>query len=123
MKKRPVLLLRACYWFGATFDAAMVIPMLCPSVGARVFRIDGFRPGVEYRYAMFMGASLMLGWTMLTRTRFTSLNRLEEVFHWVEPAALVGRARECALGLESHRTEPLASGKAFEVLCFRKVAA
>jgi hypothetical protein len=63
--KRSASLLRACYWFGAIFDAAMVIPMLVPSVGARVLGIDDFRPGVEYRYAMFIGASLMLGWTAL----------------------------------------------------------
>jgi len=63
--QHPVLLLRACYWFGAVFDAAMVVPMLFPSVGARVLGIEDFRPGVEYRHAMFMGASLMLGWTAL----------------------------------------------------------
>lgn len=63
--KRRILLLRSCYWFGAIFDAAMVIPMLFPSVAARVFGIDNFHPGVEYRYAMFIGASLMLGWTAL----------------------------------------------------------
>lgn len=62
---RGVLLLRGCYWCGAIFDAAVVIPMLFPSVAARLFGIDGFRPSVEYRYAMFIGASLMLGWTAL----------------------------------------------------------
>lgn len=63
--KPNVLLLRGCYWFGAIFDAAVVIPMLFPPVAARVFGIDGLRPTIEYRYAMFIGASLMLGWTAL----------------------------------------------------------
>ena len=63
--KRRVLLLRTCYWFGAAFDAVTVFPMLLPSVAARVFGIDNFHPGVEYRYAMFLAASLMLGWTAL----------------------------------------------------------
>jgi hypothetical protein len=62
---RRVLLLRACYWFGAIVDAVAVIPMLFPSAAARVFGIDNFHPGVEYRYAMFLAASLMLGWTAL----------------------------------------------------------
>ena len=62
---RRTLPLRVCYWFGAIFDAAVIIPMLFPSIAGRVFGIEGFRPGVEYRYAMFIGASLMLGWTAL----------------------------------------------------------
>jgi hypothetical protein len=62
---RRVLLLRLCYWFGAIVDAVAVIPMLFPSAAARVFGIDNFHPGVEYRYAMFLAASLMLGWTAL----------------------------------------------------------
>jgi len=62
---RKVSLLRACYWFGAVFDAVMVVPMLVPSVAASMFRIKAFDPGVEYRYAMMIGGSLMLGWTAL----------------------------------------------------------
>jgi hypothetical protein len=62
---RHVPLVRACYWFGAIFDGAVIVPMLFPTVAARVFGLDQFHPGVEYRYAMFMGASLMLGWTAL----------------------------------------------------------
>jgi hypothetical protein len=30
-----------------------------------MYGIPGFNPGYEYRYAMGMGASLMLGWTFL----------------------------------------------------------
>jgi hypothetical protein len=62
---RRVFWLRACCWLGATVDAIMVVPMVSPSIAAVMFGIDGFRPGVEYRYAMFVGASLMLGWTVL----------------------------------------------------------
>lgn len=58
-------MLRLCCLFGAAFDAVMLIPMLWPSVGARVFGIANFQPGVDYRFAMYIGASLMLGWTVL----------------------------------------------------------
>lgn len=56
----------------------------------------------------------------VTPTRFASLRRLDPLFRFVEPAALVKCARECALALESQRTETLRSGKAFAVLRFRR---
>jgi len=39
--------------------------MLHPDVGGRLFGIVNFHPGADYRYAMAVGASLMLGWTCL----------------------------------------------------------
>ena len=63
--KRSIILLRIAYWMGAAMDAAMLIPMLFPPVGAALFGIADFHPGAEYRYAMYVGASLMAGWTAL----------------------------------------------------------
>lgn len=63
--KNKTGLLRISYWFGAVIDGVMVIPMLFPSVGGALLGIDHFNPGIEYRYAMMIGASLMLGWTVL----------------------------------------------------------
>jgi Methyltransferase domain len=60
---------------------------------------------------------------VVTPTRFTSLCSLESVFHFVGPDSLVARAATLGLPLESRRTEPLGSGKAFEVLRFRKAPA
>jgi len=57
--------LRVSYWAGAIADAAAAVAMLFPSVGAAVYDMDGFEPGSEYRYAMRLGASLMIGWTLL----------------------------------------------------------
>lgn len=57
----------------------------------------------------------------VTPTRFTSLARLETIFRFVDPVALVDCAGGCALPLLSRRTEPLASGKAFDILHFRRV--
>jgi hypothetical protein len=56
----------------------------------------------------------------VTPTRFTSLCSLESVFQFVEPDVLVARAAALGLPLESRWMEPLESGKAFEVLRFRK---
>ena len=63
--KNPTMLLRISYWLGAIVDGFMVVPMLSPRVGGALFGIEDFRPGDEYRYAMMIGASLMLGWTVL----------------------------------------------------------
>ncbi len=49
----------------AIHDAVMLIPMLWPPVGARLFGIANFQPDTDYRFAMFIAASLMLGWTVL----------------------------------------------------------
>ncbi len=58
----------------------------------------------------------------VTPTRFTSLRLLESVFHFVEPEHLISHATTLGLELESRHREPLESGKAFEVLRFRKGA-
>lgn len=39
--------------------------MLSPELFAATNGLQNFHPGIEYRYAMGMGASLMLGWTAL----------------------------------------------------------
>lgn len=57
--------LRVSYWAGAIFDALVIIPMLSPKVASIAFGIANFNPGVDYRYAMDIAASLMLGWVAL----------------------------------------------------------
>jgi hypothetical protein len=39
--------------------------MLSPELFATINGLPEFHPGIAYRYAMGMGASLMLGWTVL----------------------------------------------------------
>lgn len=56
----------------------------------------------------------------VTRTDYPSLLRLEAVFHFVDPASLIARARAAGLELQTRRTEPLTSGKTFEMLQFRR---
>jgi SAM-dependent methyltransferase len=59
----------------------------------------------------------------VTPSPFTSLRSLETLFRFVDPVALVDGARGAGLALDSRRTEPLSTGKAFEVLRFVKVKA
>lgn len=56
---------------------------------------------------------------VVTPTGFASLSRLEGLFHFVAPEALVALADRESLRVTERRTEPLPSHKAFEVLHFR----
>ena len=63
--QNKVIFLRISYWLGAVLDGFMVLPMLCHRIGGIIFGIDNFNPGNDFKYAMMVGASLMLGWTVL----------------------------------------------------------
>jgi hypothetical protein len=58
------LWLQICYWVGAVFDGATVIPMLFPQAASMVFGISP-HPETSYRVAMAMATPLMMGWTVL----------------------------------------------------------
>ncbi len=61
---------------GAFFDGLVTIPMLSPTIAARLFLISDFEPGPDYRYAMYIAASLMVGWTcLLIWTAFQPIER------------------------------------------------
>jgi len=53
--KNKITWLRVSYWAGAVADGIAARRMLFPKIA----------DGAEYRYAMFLAASLMLGWTFL----------------------------------------------------------
>ncbi|MCD4739080.1 MAG: hypothetical protein K8R89_07470 [Anaerolineae bacterium] len=57
--------LRISYWTGAILDGLAAVQMLVPAVFAATNKLPDFHPGADYKYAMGMGASLMLGWTVL----------------------------------------------------------
>ena len=61
----PIRWLRVSYWTGAIADALAAVAMWFPEAGGALYRMEGFEPGADYRYAMRLGASLMLGWTVL----------------------------------------------------------
>ncbi len=64
-ESKAIKFLRASYWVGAFFDALVIVPMLSPRVASVVFGIPNFNPGNDYGYAMYIAASLMLGWVSL----------------------------------------------------------
>ncbi len=55
--------LRAAFILGAVVDAVMVPVMLIPELARILWGFADFSS--TYRYAMMMGAALMLGWTIL----------------------------------------------------------
>jgi hypothetical protein len=58
-------LMRIAFLVGAVTDGLAIVPMLSRRIGATLFGGDPSRGGPECRYAMGLGASLMLGWTLL----------------------------------------------------------
>ncbi len=64
-ESKAIKFLRVSYWVGAIFDALVIIPMLLPQVASIAFGIPNFNPGNDYGYAMYIAASLMLGWVSL----------------------------------------------------------
>lgn len=64
-KSRTIKFLRVSYWVGAIFDAFVLIPMFSTKAASVVFGIPNFNPGNDYGYAMYIAASLMIGWVSL----------------------------------------------------------
>ncbi len=60
-----ILFLKITLWTGAVFDGVVLFPMLSPEIGGMILGIPNFNPGMDYKYAMLIGASLMAGWTSL----------------------------------------------------------
>ncbi len=64
-ESKTIRFLRVSYWAGAIFDALVLIPMLSPRVASVAFGFPNFSPGNDFRYAIYIAASLMLGWVSL----------------------------------------------------------
>ena len=64
-ESKAIKFLRVSYWVGAIFDALVIIPMLSPKVASFAFGIPNFNPGKDYRYGVYIAASLILGWVFL----------------------------------------------------------
>jgi hypothetical protein len=63
--KQVILWLRISYWAGAVLDVLAGLTMLFPALFAVNNQLSSFTPAPNYRYAMGMGAPLMLAWTVL----------------------------------------------------------
>jgi hypothetical protein len=64
-EKASISLLKVGFWIGALTDVLAIFPMVCPDVGLVLFGGQPSKLGVEYRFAMEIGVSLMAGWTIL----------------------------------------------------------
>ncbi len=62
---RAIRFLRICFWLGAITDVGAAIQMLSPRVFAFAYQVPDFAPGPDFRFAMGIGAPLMIGWTVL----------------------------------------------------------
>ena len=58
-------LLRISYWVGAIADFINAVAMVYPPLMARMLILDQTPTSLDARLALFMGASLMFGWTVL----------------------------------------------------------
>lgn len=65
MKNTVILWLRISFWAGAIVDVIAALLMLFPALFVFMNRPADFEVNAAYRYAMGMGAPLMLGWTVL----------------------------------------------------------
>ena len=63
MNRQAVRWLRSSFWAGAILDLGAGLMMVFPGVFAFINRPSVFRPGLDYHFAMGMGAPLMFSWT------------------------------------------------------------
>ena len=63
MEKRAIFWLKSAFIIGAVIDGLALLPMCIPWAAELFLGFDGFT-GIYY-FAMGMGASLMLAWTIL----------------------------------------------------------
>ncbi len=62
---KKVFFLRISYWVCAIFELLTVMPMLSPKLFGLTLGIPDFHPGNDYRYAMGVATSFVLGWVAL----------------------------------------------------------
>ncbi|NJD54242.1 MAG: hypothetical protein FIB07_15420 [Candidatus Methanoperedens sp.] len=57
--------IRACYYFGAAADLIASLPLIFPEIAKFMFGLASLNADNGYLYVSRIGASLMLGWTLL----------------------------------------------------------
>jgi len=58
-------MLRISYWVGAVIDAFAVVPLIFPRIHAFIYSIPVFEVTPVINNIAYIGAALMLGWTVL----------------------------------------------------------
>jgi hypothetical protein len=62
---KAIRLLRVSYWTGAVADGFFAIALLFPKLWGMALKIAPFKPDLQHRMDMAVGASLMFSWTVL----------------------------------------------------------
>ena len=65
MIKNKILFIRICFYIGVVVDLIATIPLIFPTIAKLMFGLNNFTVNNDYLYASRIGASLMLGWTLL----------------------------------------------------------
>lgn len=63
--KNKIKLLKIAFWIGAVTDGIAAIIMIFPQLRSCLFGSDNLIITPQYRYALGLGAALMVGWTVL----------------------------------------------------------
>ena len=59
------ILLHISYWFGTVADLINAVAMVYPPMMARMLRLERVPDAMDAKLVLYMGASLMFGWTFL----------------------------------------------------------
>ncbi len=63
--KQRLLFIRTCYYIGVAADFIAAVPLIFPEITKQMFGLTTFNADNGYLYVSWIGASLMLGWTLL----------------------------------------------------------
>ncbi len=63
--KVKMFFIKACYYVGFAADLAATVPLVCPGAAQAMFGLDPSSVSGDYLYVARVGASLMMGWTLL----------------------------------------------------------
>jgi hypothetical protein len=63
--KNKLIWLKISFMVGAILDLLVGIQMICYDLVDKIYKIKDFNPTGEFKFAIWTGASLMLGWTVL----------------------------------------------------------
>ncbi|MFH1188973.1 MAG: hypothetical protein V1652_03985 [bacterium] len=65
MIRNRIKFIKTCYYIGAVADLIATIPLVFPKAAQVMFGINTLNVGNDYLYVSRIGASLMIGWTVL----------------------------------------------------------
>jgi len=63
--ERKLLFIKVVLWLGIIMDLVSCLPLLLPSLGAKMYGLSIVPSGEDYLYVSRMSAVFMFGWTLL----------------------------------------------------------